>query len=184
MNRSRVHVTVAFALLLSLVGIIAIGWSPGPTNAQEASMQGHALVGTWLVDNDPDSDTNLPETISFSSDGTLVDVQGSDVTLGVWQPTGPSTATVTFTQYWADDNGDYAGGSVVRASVEIAADGNSFTAQYNVEILNPDGTSTGQAGPGTVTATRVVAEAPGTPVMGLEELFGSFEGTPEATPAS
>jgi hypothetical protein len=175
---------VAFAAVFSLVGLVAFSSSPGQTSAQDESMQGHALVGTWLVDNDLESDSNLPENISFTSDGTLVDVQGTEVLLGVWEPTGPSTANLTFTQYEADDNGDYAGGYTIRASVEIGADGNSFTADYTLEVLNPDGTSSGQAGPGTVSATRVMVEAPGTPVMTQEELFGSFGGTPVATPAS
>jgi hypothetical protein len=184
MNRLIVRAAVAFAAILSLIGVIAVGWSPGPTSAQDDAMRGHALVGTWLVDSDLSSDTNLPENISFSSDGILVDVQGSEVILGVWEPTGPSTATATFTQYAADDNGDYAGGFTARVSIEISADGSSFTGQYNVELLNPDGSTSGQAGPGTVTAVRVSVEAPGTPVMTMEDLFGSFGGTPEATPAS
>ncbi len=129
MNRFHLLVAVAFAAVLSLAGLVALSSSPGETSAQDDSMQGHALVGTWLVDNDPETDSNLPELISFSSDGTLVDVQGTEVTLGVWEPTGPSTATVTFSLYWADDNDEYAGGSMVRASVELDADGNRSTAQ-------------------------------------------------------
>jgi len=184
MNRTKVLTAIAFAALLSLVGLLAIAGSPGLTRAQDDSMQGHALVGAWLVDSDSSSDINVPENMIFSSDGTLVDVQGSDVTVGVWEATGPSTATITFSAYFTDDNGDYNGGYTVRAAGELSADGNSFTATYTVESLNPDGTTSGQAGPGTVTATRIMAEAPGTPVMTLDEMFGSFEGTPEATPAA
>lgn len=147
-------------------------------------MQGHPLVGLWLVDNDPESDTDVPENVSFSSDGTIVDVNGAEVTLGVWEATGPSTANAMFSQYFADDEDNYDGGYTVRVMVEVSADGTSFTGQYTVELLNPDGTTSGQAGPATVNATKVVVEAPGTPVMTQDELFGSFEDEAEATPES
>jgi hypothetical protein len=185
MNRSNALAAVALAALLSLVGFVAIGPAQAEISAQDVTTQGHPLVGTWLVDNDQSTESNVPENITFTSDGTLIDVQGSETTLGVWAATGATTANVTFSGYSGDESGNYAGGYMVRASVEVSADGNSFTGQYTIESLNPDGTTSGQAGPGTVTATRVMAEAPGTPVMTTEELFGSFgEGTPEATPAS
>ncbi len=185
MNRSNALAAVALAALLSLAGFVAIGPAHADISAQDVTTQGHPLVGTWLVDNDQDTDTNLPENVTLTSDGGLIDVQGSEAVLGVWEATGPTTANVTFSGYSSDESGAYAGGYTVRASVEVGTDGNSFSGQYTIEGLNPDGTTTGQAGPGTVTATRVMAEAPGTPVMTTEELFGSFgEGTPEATPAS
>ena len=185
MNRSSALAAIALATLLLFAGIVAIGPAHAELGAQDVTTQGHPLVGTWLVDNDPSMDNNVPENITFTSDGTLIDVNGSDSTLGVWQPTGPTTATITFSQYFGDDSGVYDGGYTVRASLEVSADGNSFTGEYTIELLSPDGATTGQAGPGTVTGTRVMAEAPGTPVMTLDELFASFgEGTPEATPAS
>ena len=185
MNRSNALAAVALAALLSLVGFVAVGPVHADISAQDVTTQGHPLVGTWLVDNDPAAENNVPENITFTSDGTLIDVQGSDTALGVWEATGATNANVMFTLYYGDDNDVFAGGYTVRASVEVGADGNSFTGQYTIEVLNPDGTTTGQAGPGTVTATRVIAEAPGTPVMTTEELFGSFgEGTPEASPVS
>lgn len=185
MNRSNALAAVTLAALLSLAGLVVIGPAHADISAQDVTTQGHPLVGTWLVDNDPSADNNVPENVTFSSDGTLIDVQGSDVYLGVWEATGPTTANVIFNQYISDDEGAFAGGFTVRATVEVGADGNSFTGQYTLELLNPDGTTTGQAGPGTVTATRVMVEAPGTPVMTMEELFSSFDGgTPEATPAA
>lgn len=185
MNRSNAFAAVALAALLSLVGLVAIGPAHADTGAQDATTQGHPLVGTWLVDNDPTAEDNLPENITFTSDGTLIDVQGSETALGVWAATGATTANVTFSAYQGDDSGAYYGGYMVRAAVEVSADGNSFSGQYTIELLNPDGSMSGQAGPGMVTATRVMAEAPGTPVMTTDELFGSFgEGTPEASPVS
>lgn len=52
----------------------------------------------------------------------------------------------------------------VRASVTTDADGNSFTAPYTIEFIGPNGKSTGQLSPVTATATRIMAEAPGTPM--------------------
>ena len=71
----------------------------------------------------------------------------------------------------------------IRASIEVAADGQSFTASYTLELLDPaTGEGMGEYGPGTATGTRLMAEAPGTPVGSLEDLFSQFEGTPEASP--
>ena len=70
--------------------------------------------------------------------------------------------------------------------MEVAADGQSFEGNFTFEIVDAEtGEGMGQYGPGTVTGTRMVAEAPGTPVGTVLDLFGQFdEGTPEATPAA
>jgi len=72
---------------------------------------------------------------------------------------------------------------MVRANVEVAADGQTLTASYTLELIDPvTGEGAGEIGPGSVAGTRIVAEAPGTPVSSFEEFF-SEESTPAATPA-
>ena len=91
---------------------------------------------------------------------------------------GENSANMTFT------SSDPEGGSYsIRAAVEVAADGQSFTAPFIFEVIDPaSGEASGQYGPGVATGTRLVAEAPGTPIAPVSELFAQFEGTPEATP--
>jgi hypothetical protein len=168
------------AATLSIVGgvIGAAAVASGSTATTEpSSTEAHPMVGTWvLTDN---SNPEGPSTIvgAFSSDGTFVQVEEGDVGVGVWEPTGPTSAALTFTELGSPEEG---GGSfTLRATVEIAPDGQSLTADYTVEVTGVEGVPAGEYGPGTATGTRVVVEPMGTPVGSLDELFGSFEPTIE-----
>ncbi|MGD9710517.1 MAG: hypothetical protein AB7V46_00415 [Thermomicrobiales bacterium] len=175
--------TFVLAVALAVVGSLAVGLSIRDAGAQDTSRQDHPLVGTWLADTDLDDETGANDLFTFSSDGTYIDVEADGTTqLGVWESTGDTTANLTIVGFEVDDEGNSAGSITIRASIEVGADGASFTAQYTIEFTYPDGSSTGQAGPGSVTGTRLTVEAPGTPVMTLEEMFSSFEGEPEASP--
>ena len=66
------------------------------------------------MDSDPQTEGNSLEVATFHADGSFADVQGDGtVLLGVWEATGPTTATLTFTSYQADDNDMFAGGYTV-----------------------------------------------------------------------
>ena len=170
MSRSRLLLLSAFVLLVSLlVGNRALVTAKDYTD--------HPLVGTWsLMTSDQAA---LPDVIIFSADGAIVDVESDgSVSLGAWEPTGETTANLTLTVY-SDEEGGYR----IRAIVEVAADGQSFTAPYTLEPFDPaNGDSMGEYGPDTATATRLVVEGPGTPVGSLQDLFSQFEGTPVASP--
>jgi hypothetical protein len=86
--------------------------------------------------------------------------------------------------YTRDEDGASRGGMTIRLAIELNPDGNSYTAEGTIELTAPDGTLSGQAGPARGTATRMMVEAPGAPVMNLEELFGAAEGAASATPSS
>jgi len=182
MKRPTVLATFVLTALVALIGVFAIGPSLQDTSAQDTATQGHPLVGTWLADTDPEDSSEAPEIFLFNADGTYVHVEDGSASLGSWEATGATTANLTIVAYEADEEGTIFGSITVRASIEVSTDGTSFTAQYTLEFTDPDGASSGEAGPGTVTATRLGVEAPGTPVMTLDELFSAFEGTPEASP--
>jgi hypothetical protein len=143
---------------------------------------GHPLVGTWhlLVDLG-DGDTSCPNQVAFTDSGSYIEVdcEGA-VAIGAWEPGGDRTAIMTTTTVSPE------GGFRVRAAIEVAEDGQSFTAPFTFEVFDPaTGESMGEFGPGMATGTRLVAEAPGTPDGSIMDLFAMFgEGTPEATPAS
>jgi hypothetical protein len=68
---------------------------------------------------------------------------------------------------------------IIRASIEVAPDGQSLTATYTLEFIDPDGTSSGEIGPGMAEGTKLAVEPMGTPVASFEEAFEAPAATPE-----
>jgi hypothetical protein len=178
MRRTPLHVLSLVVLLGTLMGGIHLATAQETGSPDYA---GHPLVGTWFLEVDAgDGDTSCPSQVAFTDDGGYIDVDcEGTVILGTWEPTGETTATMTFTSY------DEAGGYRVRGSVEVAADSQAFTAEFTLELIDPaSGEGLGQYGPGMGTATRLIAEAPGTPVASILDLFGVIEeAAPIASPA-
>ena len=170
---------VMFLSVVVLLGSLLVG---GGTlvAAQDTDFSGHPLVGTWMLDTEPENPDAFPSQVIFSAEGGYVDVDAEGVVvIGGWEPTGDTTANLTITSSDPD-----VGVATIRASIEVAPDGQSFTATYTFEILDPaTGEWSGEIGPGTAEGTRMVVEGPGTPSMSFEDFFATFEGTPEATPA-
>ena len=110
--------------------------------------------------------TAAPTQAVFHADGTYIQVQGTAVGVGSWEPTGPNTGDMTFAQYMADDTGAF-GVATVRATVTVAADDGNLTAVFTVEYVGPDGAATGQMGPGAGSGTRIAVEPMGSPVAPL-----------------
>ena len=174
----RVH--VLFLATLALLGTVFVGGGVfAAQDATPADYSDHPLNGTWVIDSSPEDPANPLEMAVISSNGTMVET-GADFTgAGVWEPTGDTTATLTFSVLEQDGSR-----TIIRANIEVAADGQSFEAPYTFELIDPTGQSTGEVGPGVAEGTRMNVEAPGTPVGSFEEIFGEPEGTPEASPAT
>ncbi len=173
------HVIVLFLSVMALLGALVVGG--GTLAAQDTEMADHPLVGPWELRADiGDGDTSCLSQVVFTDEGAYIDVDCDGfVVIGGWEPTGDTTANMSFTS--SDSEG---GAYTVRASVEVAPDGQSFTAPFTFELVDgATGEGSGQYGPGMATGTRTVVEAPGTPEGSVLDLFGQFEGTPEATPA-
>ena len=150
--------------------------TPAETPVETAGV--HPLVGVWLLDTDADDPENAPEVVAFTSDGVYVSVDAEGApSIGVWEATGDQTATVTIVTTAADEEEGFVGTFTIRATAEVDAGGDAFTAEYTAEFVQADDTSEGEYGPGTATATRITAEEPGEPVGPLSELFEEFEGT-------
>jgi hypothetical protein len=98
----------------------------------------------------------------------------------VWEPTGDNTAILKFIVLEGEDGSHL----VIRGTIEVAADGQSYTSPYTLEFIDGDGESSGEIGPGMTEGTRVVVEGPGTPVASFDEFFAEPAGTPGATPAT
>jgi hypothetical protein len=182
-----------FSLLLSVVAVMLLGggalhFHPVAV-AQEATptaMTGHPLVGTWLLDVDADDPTNAPDVTVFTADGAYISVDAEGFpSLGVWEASGERSATLTIVSPGLEEeeeDGAFAGTFMVRATIDVDETGDAFTAQYTGEFVEPDGTGTGEYGPGTATATRIAAEGMGTPAGPLEVLFEEEEAAATPTP--
>lgn len=151
-------------------------------SAHETDIAEHPARGSWNVTTDPGDAEYSPRLMILSADGGALFVSGYGTTgIGAWEPTGETSAAVTFTMV---TNGPAQ--IVVRASIEVAPDGQAFTGTFTNEfVFDPaGGGSSGEIGPGTISGTRLVAEAPGTPTQTFEEFFALPGATPEATPVS
>lgn len=167
--------TVFLLVIVVLLGAAVFGGgrfvaaqNPGPAN--------HPAVGSWVVHRQPEISNYPTELMILSADGTVLDYGAYQSTgVGVWEPMGASTATVTFTL--VTDGPAYI---VIRASIAIASGGQSYTGTFTTEaVFDPaHGGTSGQIGPGKVAGTRMKAEAPGTPVSSFAEFL------PPATPAA
>ena len=127
----------------------------------------HPLVGAWVLNPDPRDWGNQSQLVVVAADGTYqsTDPAGRD-TVGSWQATGPYTAAITLVAFAPGEGGAFGDTVKVRGTIEVAADGQSFTATYTVESLGADGVGTGQFGPNTASGKRIVIEPMGTPVSG------------------
>ncbi len=179
MRRTNVFLLSAVVLL----GTLLVGGG-GFVAAQDATPEdsmGHPLIGSWFLDTETENPENLLSLVRFSADGGYVEIDADGSTsLGAWEPTGDTTANLTFS--FVDEE---SGTATIRASLEVAPDGQTFTASYTLEFADPaTGESSGEIGPGTAEGTRITVEGPGEPAASFEDFFGGFEGTPEATPES
>lgn len=172
----------AIAMIASLAPIGFVAMTSTALAAQQASSLAHPLVGVWEMSVDlGEGDTGCPAQISFSPsyDSVQVDCEGV-VAVGVWEPTSETSANLTITAY-NPDQGRY----MIRLAIDVAEDGQSFTGSFTFEFIDAEtGEGLGQYGPGTATATRQAAEAPGTPVGTISEMFAQFEPAAEASPAA
>ena len=163
----------AAALLLAggaLASSTAVQATTPPT---EEPAEGHPIVGSWVlrVDGFPEEFTEL---VAVQADGTLIDVNAAgSIGIGSWEATGPNSFNLTFNSLSLIGSTDRVEGSLamgtIRASGEVSEDGQSFTAEFTLELTG-EGAPPGEFG-GSVTGTRINVEPMGTPVAPVEALF-------------
>ena len=142
----------------------------------------HPLVGTWFLDESSANSTNARDLFILHGDGTYIEANADgSVRLGAWAPTSPTTANLIIVADARGEDGADIGGQILRLAITLNPDGQTYTAEGTLELRSPDGTLTGQIGPIWGEASRLAVEAPGAPVMTLEEFIG---GAAVATPTS
>lgn len=189
MRRLQLGLVVALVAMAGmLIGSRSVTsvFAQDSTPSASTSMAGNPLVGSWNANTDASNPNNPPSLFIFTADGIYAEVDADGTTaMGAWEATGANTANLTAYSHQTDEHGNFAGTLIIRASVTVSADGQSFTAPYTLEWMAPDGTMSGQAGPGTASGTKVAVEPMGTPTMTLQQLFqyANPSASPEATPA-
>jgi hypothetical protein len=182
--RSSVAVLATVALALAAISPIVVAQDDAAT---------HPLVGAWVLDSTPDDPSDAVDLVVFGAGGTLVSLGAQGPTAGSWEPTGERTVAVTFHGLAFAPDGGFGGLFTVRASGEVAEDGQTFTATYTVEppaaMAQMIGAPEGQLGPGEVTGQRIGVEPMGEtvgPIPDFSQLQPPAEEmspAPEASPA-
>ena len=174
MKRMRMFFSV---VLLLISAFVITGGRASGALAQDSNLVGHALVGTWLADTDTSDDSNPPSLFVFTSDGIYLQTDADGTAgYGVWKATSETTADLTAYFLSGDSEGNFYGMAIVRGSITLSADGMSFTAPFTLEIVDPTGATSGQAGPGEASGTKLSVETMGVPVGTMDELFGDDGG--------
>jgi hypothetical protein len=160
---------------------LALAATARQATAQEATpypTAGHPMVGTWIVDRNPDAAADPPTVVVFTADGVWIDpLVGA---AGAWQATGPRSAAWTLVGYDQGSGGYF----VVRTAAEVDDAGTSYAGLNTVTIVAPDGTvlAAMQGTPHGIRLQIEPVEAGGTPLAG----FPTWTSAPaaDATPTA
>jgi hypothetical protein len=150
--------TVFLALIIAiLVAVFGIGPSMGTARQQATpgTAVGHPLVGTWVIDPEIENPTNPPSFNAFMADGTLVNIGSDGASVGTWEATGPSTATMTFSGLVQGESGVY---FIIRGNLEVEEAGETLAAAHSFTLVSADGTVLMAAEGGGAQGTRIHAE--------------------------
>ena len=157
---------VAAVLAVALLGLVVAG-RPG-TTAQDATpgAEEHPLVGAWIIDSE-EGTTDPPSITIVSADGTAIDAGADGAIAGVWEATGPRTATLAFVGVFAEEG--FAGSYYLRGEFAVDAAGETFEGPYSYTAVGADGTVL-ESGEDAARGTRLrvpAAAAMGTPLAGF-----------------
>lgn len=182
------RVSLALSLLVvMLLGLATLGRGAVAQDATEtaeltlATREGHPLVGSWIV-TEPGG---TPSIVTFTSDGTATDIETETAAAGGWEATGDDTANVTFVGFFTGES--FSVYFVIRASITVGADGDTFEAPYSGTVVDNTGTVLDTV-TGTVTGTRMPVEPAdegGSPLDGMPTwTIETGEGGGAATPTT
>ena len=154
--RRTTKAAAAGTVATMVISAAVLAGSPG---AQAQS--GRQLPGTWAVSVQPDgAPTGFTSTIVYTATGSSVETtmnrppSAVSTGLGTWDRIGDGRYSVTHRKYRWDSTG-YLGTVVVEEVVEVAPDGDSYTARATTTVLDRAGNQVGPAMTSTVTAERL-----------------------------
>jgi hypothetical protein len=110
--------------------------------------------GTALFSGRPVRPANEGAPVTFVSAGH-----------GVWQPTGPGAADITWVGFVSDAQGNFLAVATDSAQATLSADGSSWHGAYSATVADPGGNVI-FVGDGRVEAARITPQSLATPATG------------------
>jgi hypothetical protein len=167
----RTSILIAF-LAIALVAALGLGPGPFQTNAQDSTPMavGHGFVGSWRMTASSPGSAPTQSLGTYMADGTYLDSDlpvpagagGDAVTIstaghGIWQPTGETTAQVTFVDLVSDLQGNFLTVETISVQATLGADGNTLSGTFSVSVADPSGKVVAEV-TGTLQGTRITLE--------------------------
>lgn len=136
--------------------------------------QTHPIVGAWEVSVTVGGQVVGVDLASYGADGTVTVAfpsptpapPGSDhqleffsTAIGAWAAKGERQVVQRFVSLGVDEHGRNIGRHTITAESELAADGQTWSGPFRIQVTNAAGEPGGEVS-GTVTATRIAPEAP------------------------
>ena len=176
-------VTLTIVLMALLLATVAA--APG---VLAQATDEHPAIGAWIIDSSPEDPANPPELTLIAPGGIITNAAPDGAGYGSWTATGDRSADATFLFPLNDPEAGFLGFYIIRTSIEVAEDGQSFAGTYTLEppadMAEAMGAPVGQLGPGEVTGQRIAVEPMGEPVGPLLAEGGPEQPeSPEASPA-
>ena len=169
------------AAVLSIVVVAAafvVSYTAQTSASQEqGGSEALGFVGSWRVEVSIPGQGGYAGLATYMADGTTIHSrslaqqgpQGAILLIspahGVWEAAGDYEIRTTFVGLNTDDQGNFLGSARISGTQRLSADGQSYTGEYVVTIMDPAGAVMASI-PGTATAVRINVEpvtSPGTP---------------------
>lgn len=149
----------------------------------ESAYGSHAgLAGAWQVVASPQVDPqDVTVLVNVSSDGSVLvsDPSQSSTGIGVWLPTGPHRADLTYVTLTSGDDGTLIT-IKTSASVEYDPRTDTVTGEYTTAATDPDGTVIA-SNYGPLRGTRIIVDWP---AMSDQAPAAAIDAPPTGTPAA
>ncbi len=161
------HPLVA-ALVALLIALFTLTPSVQAQDDEMGTMGAHPAVGAWSIDPEVENPDNPPEYTVLGPDGAVINFNPvGGPAIGSWSARDERTADLTMLSPVVDEEGGYLGLMTIRASVEVADDGQTFSGSYTLEFpagLEDMFPPAGEYGPAEVVGERISVELMGEPV--------------------
>lgn len=173
-------VRVLFGLATGAVALAMVAFLVGGTPAVgRATAEEGGIVGAWSIAVQAGPDRPAVAFTSLYADGTVLTsnpasrpapagaddgVQIISAGHGAWKQTADRAYAFRFVYFQSDETGRLLGTTTIDATVELAADGQTFGGSFTATMVDPSGAVSGTGG-GTVAGVRItVPESAATPI--------------------
>jgi hypothetical protein len=129
------------------------------------------IVGAWRVTvSIPGMEGSFVNLTTFSADGTVLNsfptpspappgsahmLEFYSTAVGSWKEAAAGKVALTFETLGVDENGAAIGSRRITATVDLAADGSTWSGPFTLAFLDPAGKQTGSVS-GSVSAARML----------------------------